>query len=547
MLSGCARGTDLPGVTNTPVILPTSTNTTTRVPTRILPTATVTPPLLSYWIDESVPDGLKKTAHIPGDAMAVSHPGEATFRVEPVKDKTNAARWVYALVTPFPTFTDGVALLDLIHAWSGEKTGLFEDRPIMMSTSTRAAISSIFGAPGKDAVRVLDENTILDTAWSDKVAWALVPFEMLEPRWKVLRVDDQSPLDRSLDLEKYPLSVSFGLTGNTAVLAFISEQASKNNLPILPATNRDPQKMTTIVMTGVTAMVRATADRMEKKGITYPARDIVDWLRDSDFLHISNEVSFDPKCKPPNASDPSLFFCSDPKYIALLEYVHANIIDLTGNHMNDFGREWLLYSLDMYRQRGMMVYASGENLDKARQPIKFEHNGNKFAFMGCNPSGPPHVWATATEAGAAPCDYDWMQTEIRQLRSDGYLPIVTFQYYESYDPVPSPQQKEDFRKMIAAGAVIVSGSQAHRPQSMEFMNGGFIHYGLGNLFFDQMDTPYTGTRNEYIDRHIFYDGRYIGTVLMTAMLEDYARPRPTTAAERNMILGESFKVSGWGQ
>jgi poly-gamma-glutamate synthesis protein (capsule biosynthesis protein) len=167
--------------------------------------------------------------------------------------------------------------------------------------------------------------------------------------------------------------------------------------------------------------------------------------------------------------------------------------------------------------------------------------------MGCNPAGPPHVWATATEAGAAPCDYDWMQSEIRQLRSDGYLPIVTFQYYESYDPLPSPQQKEDFRKMIEAGAVIVSGSQAHRPQAMEFMNGGFIHYGLGNLFFDQMDTPYTGTRNEYIDRHIFYDGRYIGTVLMTAMLEDYAKPRPTTAAERLMILGESFKVSGWGQ
>jgi hypothetical protein len=31
------------------------------------------------------------------------------------------------------------------------------------------------------------------------------------------------------------------------------------------------------------------------------------------------------------------------------------------------------------------------------------------------------------------------------------------------------------------------------------------------------------------------------------MLEDYARPRPATPAERKQILGESFKVSGWGQ
>ena len=547
VLGGCGHATPTPAATQTATIVPTSTSTATAVPTRTMPppTATATPPLLAYWIDESVPDGLKKGLNFPSDARAAAQPGEATFRVEPVQENSGAARWVYALVTPFPTFTDGVSLKDLQSAWSGEKTGLFEDRPILASASTEAALSSILGEPAVNAVRVIDSGKILDTAWNDKVAWALVPFEALEPRWKLLRVDDQSPLDRSLNMDTYPLIVSFGLTGNPEALAFISDLASKNNQPILPATNRDPNKMTTIIMTGVTAMVRATADRMEKKGITYPAQDIVNWLRDTDFLHISNEVSFDPDCKPPNASDPSLFFCSDPKYIGLLEYIHANIIDLTGNHQNDFGRQWLLYSLDMYRQQGMMFYASGENLDKARQPITFEHNGNKFAFLGCNYFGPQQDWATATEAGTATCDYDWMTGQIRQLRAEGYLVIVTFQYYESPSPLPTPDQKADFRKMIDAGAVIVSGSQAHQPQAMEFMNDGFIHYGLGNLFFDQMDKQ--ANRNEYIDRHVFYDGRYIGTVLMTAVLEDYAKPRPATPAERNMILGESFKVSGWGQ
>jgi poly-gamma-glutamate capsule biosynthesis protein CapA/YwtB (metallophosphatase superfamily) len=33
--------------------------------------------------------------------------------------------------------------------------------------------------------------------------------------------------------------------------------------------------------------------------------------------------------------------------------------------------------------------------------------------------------------------------------------------------------------------VIVSGSQAHQPHGFEFYNGSLIHYGLGNLFFDQ--------------------------------------------------------------
>ncbi|MDP3184887.1 MAG: CapA family protein, partial [Anaerolineales bacterium] len=91
----------------------------------------------------------------------------------------------------------------------------------------------------------------------------------------------------------------------------------------------------------------------------------------------------------------------------------------------------------------------------------------------------------------------------------------------------------------------VNGSQAHLPQAMEFYDGAFIHYGLGNLFFDQMDIPVAGTRREFIDRQIFYAGKYISTELLTAMLEDYARPRPMTASERTQFLQDIFSASGW--
>ena len=94
--------------------------------------------------------------------------------------------------------------------------------------------------------------------------------------------------------------------------------------------------------------------------------------------------------------------------------------------------------------------------------------------------------------------------------------------------------------MADAGAVVVSGSQAHYPQVMDLYKDNFIHYGLGNLFFDQMDRPVKGTREEFIDRHYFYAGRYIGTELITAMLEDYARPRPMTQSERTDFLTRIF-------
>jgi poly-gamma-glutamate synthesis protein (capsule biosynthesis protein) len=98
--------------------------------------------------------------------------------------------------------------------------------------------------------------------------------------------------------------------------------------------------------------------------------------------------------------------------------------------------------------------------------------------------------------------------------------------------------------MAEAGAVIVSGSQAHQPQGMEFLNGSFIHYGLGNLFFDQYGLC-EACRQGLIDRHVFYDGRYISTELLPIQFVDYARSRPMTLEESNTLFQALFQASGW--
>jgi len=71
-----------------------------------------------------------------------------------------------------------------------------------------------------------------------------------------------------------------------------------------------------------------------------------------------------------------------------------------------------------------------------------------------------------------------------------------------------------------------------------------IHHGLGNLFFDQYGVS-SGTRQAFIDRHVFYDGRHISTELLTIMFIDYARPRPMTPEERTLLLEAVFTASGW--
>jgi len=204
----------------------------------------------------------------------------------------------------------------------------------------------------------------------------------------------------------------------------------------------------------------------------------------------------------------------------------------------------MFHTLEMYRQRGWLYYGGGANLADGRKALLIENNTNRIAFIGCNEKGGSFAQASETSPGAAVCDMDWMAAEISRLKGDGYLVIATFQHHEYYTYLAQPDQQQDFRQMAEAGAVIISGSQAHQPQGMEFQNGSFIHYGLGNLFFDQYGLC-EACRQGLIDHHIFYDGRYISTELLPIQFVDYARSRPMTLDEENSLFQALFQASGW--
>ena len=79
---------------------------------------------------------------------------------------------------------------------------------------------------------------------------------------------------------------------------------------------------------------------------------------------------------------------------------------------------------------------------------------------------------------------------------------------------------------------------------MEFDVSGtdFIHYGLGNLFFDQA-FYLPETAEAFIDRHIFYNGRYINTELLTIRFLNNAVSQYMEPNDRAALLSRIFKVS----
>lgn len=525
----------IPGAIEMPTTAANSTEGDSVVLPPPPPTATTDPAVTARYT-------LSAAAGVPADLIAAGQTLAANNRqlfqwadnnpaadvLLTVNDGTPLAHWLYVVAAPFATVPDDTTWPGVTAGWS---SGSSELGRLLVDPETNATLSAVWG-PG--AAQVVTDDFI-GTVWATRPSWIIVPFENLRPEWKVIRLDGRSPLTHDFTPEGYPLALPMTVTGAPeAVEAFMAGWTG-------PSTNRDPDKLTRVAMSGVTALVRATAAQMERNGILWPGEEVAPVFQSADIAHISNEVSFAADCPYPDAFGGTTFCSRDP-YFELIKHLGIDVIELTGNHLNDYGRDPLSRSIDMYAAAGMQWFGGGRDLADANRAATFEHNGNRIAFVGCNPVGPANDWALADAAGSRPCGDD-LPAQITQLRNEGYIVFATLQYIEHYVYYAPPDQQAAFSELAAAGANVVSGSQAHHAQGFAFENETFIHYGPGNLFFDQMDMM--GTRQTFVDTYALYDGRLIGVELWTGLIENWARPRAMTPEERADLLQVTFQASGW--
>jgi poly-gamma-glutamate synthesis protein (capsule biosynthesis protein) len=553
MMALAACSPAAPSPTPTVTALPTATTAPTPTlvpsPTPVLVKTVWVDPLLPAQMHAALMTQTMQWAESAGESpyrIVLTTSAQADVKIAAGTEGTPLITQTLAVAAPFPTTADEISFDNLKKFWAGDATALVNvsadgqtPPTLFMDADTRAALVLLLGEPADNAKIQLSltENVLADAWLAKGASLAIVPFDQLEARWKLLRVDGINLFEREADMAAYPLTLVVRAAGESNLLNQIESAIPARD-------NRDLSKLTIVAMTGVTAMVRGTAVKMEQNGVTYPAEKIRDWLTTADITHISNEVSFWDQCPPPSYND-GVTMCSNVKYMDLLRYVGTDVIELTGNHLWDYGFQKVGPTIDLYEQEGWKYFGGGRNIADALKPLTMTVNGNKIAFVGCNYFGVD--WATTEMAGSAPCspddpkDLTFQINQIRQLRAEGYQVIATLQYEEYYFYQSTPQQRRDFAALRDAGAVVVNGSQGHHAQAFDVSNQGFIHWGTGNLFFGDQDS--IGARQTFVDRHVFYDGRYLGVDLRTAFIVDDSQPVPMTPEERRDLLNNLFEVS----
>ena len=277
--------------------------------------------------------------------------------------------------------------------------------------------------------------------------------------------------------------------------------------------------------TGVTALVRAMTitlnDQAGGRGSWF-ADNIKDFLSTKDLTHISNEASFVDDCK---GSTGTMMLCSDWRSLDSITAIGTDIVELTGNHNNNYGTDANIKTIEKYHELGIKTFGGGVNETEAAKPLEIEKKGIKITMLGYNKSSSTRgngELSNGNLPGANEFTEEKAKADISAAKERGDFIIVDLQFSECYAypdgytempecDKPISGQQGFFRQFIDWGADIVIGTQAHHPQTYEYYKGKPIYYGLGNFFFDQ--TYWPGTQRGYILTHYFdvNTGKYLNT------------------------------------
>ena len=140
--------------TNTPFQpMPSNPNETGSVKTKTpsptsnnspkTPTVTAEPTLVpALWNPPYIPLELSESIVLPPDIRLAETSEDAQVRFK-IGGDTPLATWIYALVAPFYTISDGIASQDLISAWKGESGGVTPGFPILVDEHTLVVFTEI--------------------------------------------------------------------------------------------------------------------------------------------------------------------------------------------------------------------------------------------------------------------------------------------------------------------------------------------------------------------------------------------------------------------
>lgn len=170
--------------------------------------------------------------------------------------------------------------------------------------------------------------------------------------------------------------------------------------------------------------------------------------------------------------------------LKLFDYYKINLVTIANNHIMDYGKEGLRYTIDKLDSFNISHIGAGTTKDQIYKFKSYVIDGStKLAIIniaqkefGCSSRGnkPGYAWF----------DSEYTDTMIKKAVSEcKYVIVVGHMGAEDWC-IPLPEVRKVYRHYVDMGVNMVVGHHTHTIQGVEKYNDGIIYYSLGDLAFD---------------------------------------------------------------
>lgn len=214
-------------------------------------------------------------------------------------------------------------------------------------------------------------------------------------------------------------------------------------------------------------------DELKKQGgdIQFTMRNIRHILMDDDLTIVNFEGTLTESTYVPREKKENQFlFSAPPSYVEMLSENSVEAVALENNHVMDHGEEAYQDTMNTLDDAGI-VYSH------STQVGVIEVKGVQIAMLSylCIDRY-NQLW-------------DKVPADIRAAKAEYPIVIVNFHWGNETYYKPTDNQVKMGRLAVDAGADLVLGHHSHRIQPIEYYNGAYICYSLGNFCFAGNSKP----------------------------------------------------------
>ena len=210
----------------------------------------------------------------------------------------------------------------------------------------------------------------------------------------------------------------------------------------------------------------------QKGDIHFPFRNVKDIFLADDLTMVNFEGTLTTAGVNPRKADYSFLFRADPSFVDMLPAAGIETVSYENNHADDMGDEGLAETKATLLSAGV-TYASED--EPCIMTVKGVTIGS-LAYQG---------WKDRRETVL-----EKLPKDIQALRDQGCeIVIVSFHWGNEKDYSPTETQIMLGRAAVDAGADLVVGHHSHRINPIEYYNGVYICYSLGNFSFAGNSKP----------------------------------------------------------